>query len=197
MYVKQFDNVLSIEKLNQIDEEISKIKWNKIFDRAGSYMLEDNDLNKNPVLRELYYEYSKPEFLKFIEDELKIEGVLPDPYLVGSGYSQIKDSGDLKPHIDFNWNDRIKLHRVASYIIYLSDVESGGEIEFIDLIKVKTKRNMAILFEHSENIRHLVHPVKGVRNAVRFFYYSSKQDKPNDCHRSLYGIKDSKAVDVL
>lgn len=196
MVIKYWDNVLSEQELQEVDSEIDSLEWSKHFDRAGSSMFECNDLNRCPILKKLYYKYSTPEFLEFLEKELDIVGVIPDPHMVGSGYSEITKDKDLKPHIDFNWNDRIKLYRVASYIIYLTTPESGGEIEFIDVQKVKTQRNRAVLFEHSEEVRHFVHPVQGVRRAVRFFYYCSKIKRPENYHRSLYGWKDGMPTDV-
>jgi len=196
MYIKVLDNVLPEDLLLNIDTEINGIKWLKEFDRAGSYMLECNDIVNNPLLNDLNQKHSSQQFLNFIEKEIGISGILPDPFLIGAGYSQIKECGDLKPHIDFNWNDRIKLYRVATYIIYLTTPQEGGELEFIGKEKIAVKRNRAVLFSHSEKIRHFVHPVKGVRNAVRFFYYSSMLERPDNYHRSLYGVKNNIAVDI-
>lgn len=190
------DDVLSDSLLREIDTEIKTVEWPKLFDRAGSYMLECNDIVKYPRLRDLYYECSSPSFLEEIEKLSGIKHLIPDPHMVGAGYSQIKDCGDLKPHIDFNWNNRLKLYRACTLIIYLTTPISGGEIEFIDVIKLPVKKNRAVLFSHSEKIRHLVHPVKGVRNAVRFFYYTSNLDTPQDYHRSLYGVENNKPCDV-
>ena len=196
MVVEYWDNALNQKTLDDALMELLNLNWEKHFDRAGSNMLEANDITKLPILKGLYNNFSEPDFLNFIERKIGIGGVLPDPHLIGAGYSQIKDSGDLKPHVDFNWNDRIKLYRAATFIIYLSDPESGGEIEFIDFGKYEIKKNRAILFSHSETVRHFVHPVKGVRNAVRFFYYASKLNPPENFHRSLYGLENGIPVDV-
>lgn len=200
MFIKTVDNVLDAATLSSLEEEIESLtrlnKWQKIFERAGSYMLEANDLTTLPALQNLYHIVSNAKGLEFIESNIGISGIICDPHMIGAGYSQIKDHGDLKPHIDFNWNDRLKLHRVASLIIYLSTPEEGGEIEFEGVDKIDVKTNRAVLFEHSETVRHFVHPVKGIRNAVRFFYYASKLDEPAGYHRSLYGLKDGKPTDI-
>jgi hypothetical protein len=197
MVVKTYENVLSPSLMESVLEEINSLEWEKHFTRMGSDMFESGDRESLPVLNDLYNMFSTTKFLSWLEGELGISGVLPDPYLLGAGYSQIKDSGDLKPHVDFNWNSKLKLYRVASFIIYLNDVESGGEIEFIGVGKFPIAKNRAILFSHSETVRHFVHPVKGLRNAVRFFFYSSKLENPNDMHRSLYGYENGKVVDIL
>lgn len=195
-YLEVVDDFLSKSDLNKIDNELENITWPKLFERAGSHMYENSNIESLPVLQYLYMKYCSPSFLKQLEEKIGIEGILPDPYLTGAGYSEIKDHGDLKPHIDFNWNDTIKLYRVASLIIYLSDDYTGGELAFEDSEPISTKRNRAIVFEHSETVRHQVMPVKGVRRNVRFFYYASKLNPPKGYHRSLYGLKDGKPVDV-
>jgi hypothetical protein len=190
------DNILPASALTDIDTEINSIQWSKLFNRAGSYMLECNDIASYHRLRNLYFTLSSADIIKQLETITGINHLIPDPHMVGAGYSQIKDSGDLKPHIDFNWNDRLKLYRACTVMIYLTTPESGGEIEFIDVVKLPVKRNRVIIFNHSETIRHFVHPVSGIRNAVRFFYYTSNLITPQTYHRSLYGLEDNKPVDI-
>ena len=190
------DNMLSDSIISSIDEEIDSIVWPKIFDREGSYMLECSDIEKYSQLRQLYIECTSAPFLNEIEELTGIAHLIPDPHMIGAGYSQIKDCGDLKPHIDFNWNERLKLYRACTLIIYLTTPLTGGEIEFIDVLKLPVKRNRAVIFNHSEAIRHFVHPVTGIRNAVRFFYYTSNLPTPLTFHRSLYGMENGKPCDV-
>lgn len=196
MYVEVIDNILDEEILGLVDSEINTINWSKEFTRAGSLMLENNDIESLPVMASLYMKFSTPSFLRSLSDKLGVDGICPDPFMVGAGYSEIKDSNDLKPHVDFNWNDDLKLHRVASLIIYLTDIDSGGELEFENKIRFKPSRNRAILFEHSEDVRHWVNPTKEIRRCVRFFYYASKLNSPEGYHRSLYGYENGKPVDV-
>lgn len=201
MVIKYWDNVLDESLLQATCDEIETLCWEKHFTRWGSDMIEANDRSKLPVLNKLAEKFSTPAFLTSLEETLNIQGIFLDPYLHGAGYSQIKNSGDLKAHVDFNWNERIKMYRVANYIIYLNEPESGGDIEFLNIDDsrvdmVSIKKNRALLFQHDELIRHYVHPVKGIRNAVRFFFYASKLENPENMHRSLYGIKDGVPVDV-
>lgn len=196
MYIKIIDNFLSDHTISKIDKELEDIVWPKHFTRAGSDMYESTELEKLPVLKQLYLKYSSPSWLKFLEGEIGIPGIVPDPHLIGAGYSEIRNGGDLKPHIDFNWNDSIKLYRVASLIIYLTDDHLGGEFKLEDREAIVTKRNRALLFEHSETIRHMVMPVSGIRRSVRFFYYASKLQPPEGYHRSLYGLANGIPSDV-
>ena len=196
MYIEIIDDFLSPSVLKLVNKEITNIKWTKTFTRAGSHMVENNDIVNCPMMSSLYLHYSSPQYLQTLEKRLGVKGIVPDPYMVGAGYSEIKNHGDLKPHIDFNWNDKIKLHRVCSLMIYLNDDFTGGELCFEDRDPIKLKKNRALLFEHSETIRHHVNPVVGVRRNLRYFYYASKLEPPKGYHRSLYGLKDGKPVDV-
>lgn len=195
MFIDVRDSFLTPDELARVDQEVSNISWPKVFTRADSYMRENNDIANLPVMRELYHKFSTPKFLKEISHKFDVPGVCPDPYMIGAGYSEIKNQGDLKPHIDFNWNDELKLHRVASLIIYLTD-HDGGNLVFENYQTVGTFRNRAVLFPHSETIRHFVTPVNGIRRSLRFFYYASKLEAPEGYHRSLYGIRDGKPTDV-
>jgi hypothetical protein len=201
MIIKHWDNVLSESLLKAAKTELDSIDWTRCYTKAGSSMWENWNREKLPVLNSMWEMFSQPSFLENLEKTLGVNGVILDPYLHGAGYSQIKDDGDLKPHIDFNWNARIRMYRVANFIIYLNTPESGGEIEFLNLDDsrvdmVSPIENRAILFSHDEEIRHYVHPVKGYRNAVRFFYYASLLENPEVMHKSLYGMKEGVCVDI-
>ncbi len=195
MIVLELDNFLKESDLVAAQKEVTTIEWPKCFQRAGSCMYENNYINNLPILSELYTKYSSKSFLSYLESNFSTKGILPDPYLIGAGYSKIEQSNDLKFHIDFNWNDTIKLHRVCSLIIYLNDVE-GGNLEFENIGLVTTSSNKAIIFEHSETVRHRVTNCDSVRYAVRFFYYASRLAAPDNYHRSLYGLLDGKAIDT-
>jgi hypothetical protein len=136
-----------------------------------------------------------------------IVGLLPDPHLVGAGYSIIRNSKDLGCHYDFNWNDRIRLHRKLTSLLYITpdwNDEWGGHIQYWDdnidvnpnsplIESVSPKFNRLVI---NENVKqapyHRVSEVKSPedkpRCAIRFFYYisTSEYDKDNPPHRSTY-----------
>lgn len=195
MILLELYDFLNPADLMEVKKEVMTIDWPKCFDRAGSCMYENNEIHRLPVLTSLYAKYSSKTFLQYLESNFNTKGILPDPYLIGAGYSKIDKSNDLKFHVDFNWNDTIKLHRICSLIIYLNEVD-GGDLEFEGIGTLATSDNKAIIFEHSETIRHRVTNCNNTRYAVRFFYYASKAQAPDNYHRSLYGIADGKAVDI-
>tara|TARA_B110000208_G_C11437560_1_gene309567 strand:- start:40 stop:594 length:555 start_codon:yes stop_codon:yes gene_type:complete len=147
------------------------------------------------------------EFLYELEQMTGIAGLLPDPHLVGGGYSIIRNGKDLGCHYDFNWNDRIRLHRKLTTLLYITPdwkTEWGGHIQYYDdnidsnpnsnlIESVSPKFNRLVI---NENIKHgPYHRVSAVnapndipRCAIRFFYYisTSEYDKDNPPHRSTY-----------
>ena len=143
-----------------------------------------------------------------LEQMTGIVGLLPDPHLVGAGFSIMRNGAELGPHYDFNWNDRLRLHRKLTGILYITpdwEEKWGGEnitwtanpelddtAEIVESISPKFNR-----FIISENVKEgPVHSVGKVncpsliqgRACIRFFYYisTSDYDKDNPPHRSIY-----------
>ena len=183
-----------------------------VFTRAGSRMEEFNDLITCPTAHQLTYDlmYSG-EFIFDLEQLTGISGLLPDPHLVGAGFSIIHDGSELAPHYDFNWNDRIRLHRKLTSILYITpdwkdewgghnvtwtdNPEINPDAEIVESISPRFNR-----FIISENVpKGPVHSVSKVncpkdvqRCCIRFFYYiSSSEYDPNDPpHKSIYSTNE-------
>lgn len=180
-----------------------------VFTRAGSSMEEFNDLISLPTAHKVAYDMMHSgEFLYELEQMTGIVGLLPDPHLVGAGYSIIRNGKDLGCHYDFNWNDRIRLHRKLTSLLYITPdwkEEWGGHIQYwddnIDINKdsnliesISPKFNRLVINENITKAPY--HKVSGVnapenvygRCAIRFFYYisTSEYDKDNPPHRSTY-----------
>jgi len=206
----KIDNFLDEETVHQLYEECKnapKGGWT-VFTRAGSRMEEFNDLISLPTAHRVTYDIMHSgEFLYELEQMTGIVGLLPDPHLVGAGYSIIRNGKDLGCHYDFNWNDRIRLHRKLTSLLYITPDwkdEWGGHIQYYDdNVDVNPKSNLiesvSPRFNRlviNENVKHApYHRVSEVnapddkpRCAIRFFYYisTSEYDKDNPPHRSTY-----------
>lgn len=206
----KIDNFLDEKTCLKLYEECilaPKGGWT-IFTRAGSRMEEFNDLIHCPTAHRITYDlmYSG-EMIYDLEQMTGITGLLPDPHLVGAGFSIMRDGAELGPHYDFNWNDRLRLHRKLTSILYLTPDwkdEWGGEnitwtanpeldssAKIVESISPKFNR-----FIISENVKegpvHSVGKVKSPKNigrtCIRFFYYISTSDinKDDPPHRSIY-----------
>jgi Rps23 Pro-64 3,4-dihydroxylase Tpa1-like proline 4-hydroxylase len=206
------DNFLDEDTCLKLYEECinaPKGGWS-VFTRAGSRMEEFNDLISCPTAHQVTYEIMHSgEMLYDLEQLTGIEGLMPDPHLVGAGFSIFRDGASLGTHYDFNWNDRLRLHRKLTSLLFITPdwkSEWGGHHELWtgnpDVDKTSNKvYSYAPLFNRffiDENVKegpyHAVSEVECPdtvvgRCAIRFFYYiSSSEYDPNDPpHRSIYG----------
>lgn len=192
-------------KLNEECESIPDQYWTE-FTRKGSYMKECKQMHVAPVAFKFVNEMHSALGLEWLTQVSGIKDLIPDPYLVGAGYSRAFTGHSLQLHTDFNWNDQLRLHRILSFIIYLNpewDEKWGGALEFTDfnrketIQKVPTLFNRAVLWRYHKRGFHgfpepMTCPQGQSRNTFRlFFYYSDAQYKPDDRpHRSLYWYDD-------
>ena len=87
-----------------------------------------------PVAR-LNEALASPAFLKDLEYITGIPNLLADARLAGGGMHLTGPGGRLDVHVDFNYDENIKLHRRLNILVYLNPVWEqgwGGEIELWD-----------------------------------------------------------------
>ena len=200
----QYRNFLPEEVILELNDECESIDptlW-KTFSRKGSHMKELNKLEYAPAATKLVSYLHSSHFIKYLEKITSIDSLIPDPHLIGAGYSKSYNGDTLKVHTDFNWNEELKLHRALSLIIYLNpnwDIKWGGNLDFYhqtrNFIEYKADCgfNSALLWEYNKYGYHgyedpISCPDNQSRNTFRLFYYISNathiQDDPP--HRSLY-----------
>lgn len=196
------------KEIDSIDKDLCRK-----FTRNRSYMEECNDLSLMPSAQDVIGQLHSQSFMNWLNKVTGIDYLIPDPYLIGAGYSRSFKGDCLKNHIDFNWNDTIKLYRALTLIVYLSEgwqEEWGGNLEFSSfenlkyINKVFNKWNRAIIWQHHENCFHgytepINCPVEQSRKTLRIFYYVSNQEPLADRspHRSLYwyDLKNKRPID--
>lgn len=198
------DNFLPHEFAIQLANECETIPnqyWTE-FTRNGSFMRECKKLEYAPFAYEFVNAMHSALGMEWMTKLTNIADLIPDPYLVGAGYSRSFTGDSLKLHSDFNWNNQLKLHRMLSFIIYLNPnwkEEWGGHLQFTDFNKDKVIQNVAPVFNRAIIWRYhkrgfhgypdpLTCPQGMSRNTFRlFYYYSDAQHKDDDRpHRSLY-----------
>ena len=176
------------------------INW-KVFTRNGSHMKEYNNIDDLPHAYRFYSFLHSSPFLKWLEGVTGIDGLISDPHLIGAGYSKSFDGDTLKIHTDFNWNEKLKLHRAVSLIVYLTPdwkEEYGGGLDFYDRERKNVIKTFPCLFNncliwnfnelgfHGYN-KPITCPENLSRNSIRVFYYTSNSThKETPPHRSLY-----------
>jgi len=177
--------------------ELKTIKEWKDFNRNESHMKEYYGEGKH-INKLRQYLHSK-KCIKWTEKESGIEGLVVDTLGTGEGVSLMEPEDKLDPHIDFNWNNRIKMNRAVNLTIYLGSVTGGEFTVWDEDMKMVTfskspKHNSAILFSHSETKAHGVKPVtSGQRYTIRQFYYKSEVTCDNP-HQSLYWYNSDKKM---
>ena len=181
-FLKYFLDVDLLNELKSISE------WEN-FDRNTSHMKEYYGEGQL-INKTRQYLHSK-KCIEWVEKESGVDGLVIDIYGTGEGVSLMESGDQLDPHIDFNWNNRIKMNRAVNLTVYFGTVTGGEFTVWDEDMKTVTfskspKHNSAILFQHSETNAHGVKPVtSGQRYAIRQFYYKSESTCDNP-HQSLY-----------
>lgn len=194
-----YQNFLDEHQSNELLDKLHLLTDWKDFYRNSSHMKEY--YGELEILDELRCKLHSKNFIKWIEKETGISGLIVDSFGVGEGVSLMEKNDRLDPHIDFNWNSRINMHRSVNLLIYLGN-SSGGEFHVWNekkdniIFEKEPLHNSAILFNHSEVKAHGVKPVKsGKRFSIRQFYYKSEIVFDNP-HQSLYWYNEKKNMET-
>ena len=204
------DNFLPANITLDMKKECQKLKWDKEFTRAGSYMKEKTELEDCPVALNVKNQLSSKPFLQWLGDITGHYDIIPDPYMIGAGYMRCGTGDSLKIHTDFNWVEEVALNRAVSVIIYFNrgwNKDWGGILNFYD---TKRKNIYSSITPNSGNMlvwtyKNLVYhgypdpmtcPVDECRRGIRLFYLTSdaKTDPKNPPHRSLYWFDEEKGI---
>lgn len=179
------------------------------FTRNQSYMQECTNLRVAPIAYEFTNQFQSCIGIEWLSNITNIKGLITDPCISGAGYSKIKTGESLKVHIDFNWNDKLKLHRTLNFIVYLTpewNENYGGSLDFFDennetlIQSIPTLFNRAVIWKYHKRGFHgcptaVKCPPEMVRKSFRLFFYTSNSTYLNDDlpHRSYYWYnKDTK-----
>lgn len=200
------DNFLPDSVAHSLYDEMISVPdhhW-KVFTRNGSHMMELNKLELTPRAFELTSYLYSSAVLTQLSVLTGIPNLIPDPHLVGAGYSKAFTGDTLQLHTDFNWNDSLQLHRACSIIIYLTpdwDPAWHGGLDFYDNKREQVVNHVDCLFNRCliwnyhkygwhGHLKPLNCPTDKIRTTFRLFYYYSdskfKSDDPP--HRSQYWI---------
>ena len=196
------EDSLAIEMYRET-HNIDERHW-KHFTRNGSSMMECNKIDLMPIAFKFVSYMHSSTILKWLESVTGVKKLIPDPHLIGGGYSKSFQGDSLKIHTDFNWNEELGLHRALSLILYLTPSwkeEWGGSLDFYDfnrenIIKsIPCLHNNCVIWQYHKRGFHgysepLSCPENFMRTTFRLFYYVSDSvyhadDQP---HRSLYWI---------
>ena len=140
------------------------------------------------------------QFLPVLESITSEPNLIPDPYLEGGGIHSIGNGGFLKMHADFNWHEKLALHRRINLLIYLNeDWEEAYQGDLIlasmdndkNLVPgraVPPNFNTTVIFITDDASFH-GHPVPlnipsgRRRNSLAAYYYQSARINPKGAGR--------------
>lgn len=188
------DNFLPSEAIQNVYQEyldLMPYEWAhyKLEGHADKKEFRDFD-RLGPHTRQFFNEMNSASFINFLQQLTGIQGLIPDPHLLGGGFHRIDHGGFLDVHIDFNWYQDLSLYRRLNVIIYLNPEwheEKGGLLELWQneprepIKTVIPSFNRCVIFEVTDQSFHgYPQPVNcepgDCRKAMAFFYYT--RDRP-------------------
>lgn len=144
-----------------------------------------------PTIADLFLYFNSLPFISFLENLTGISGLIGDPWLRGGGLHQIKREGKLDIHADFNFHQKLGLHRRLNVLIYLNKgwkKEWNGQLELWDQ-KMEKRRvsvdplfNRMVCFATTDTSYHghpepLMCPHEVTRKSLALYYYTATRPK--------------------
>lgn len=192
-----FDDFFNADALKPVVEE---------FPELGKEKSDINYVNPNedkyaskgegrlgPSAKDLVHLLNSEPFLQFLQEMTGIqETLIPDAYLEGGGYHQIKPGGFLKVHVDFHKHRAMNLDRRINVLVYLNEdwlEEYGGHFELWEkdmskcAVRIAPLFNRMAIFSTTDYSWHghpdpLTCPPDRSRRSLALYYYTN--GRPND-----------------
>ncbi|HMY41645.1 MAG TPA: 2OG-Fe(II) oxygenase [Chitinophagales bacterium] len=187
-----YDNLFNPEMLREIIAEfpeIGKVKEDIQYTNPNELKLATKgEYRFGEKTKAFIHFLNSQPFLEFLQNLTGIkETLIPDPYLEGGGFHEIKPGGYLKMHVDFHKNQRTNLDRRLNILVYLNEDwkdEYGGHFELWekDMSKCVTKIaplfNRLAMFSTTDFSWHglpdpLTCPPDRSRRSIALYYYTN------------------------
>jgi len=169
-----------IDNANNEIPDFNDKYWNngKHFINEYTNKKEISDINFFPQSVKKITEYLiSTTFINKIENLTGIYDLMIDKNLYGGGLTISPKGAKLNKHIDFNFNNDIKLYRAINLILYFNDIE-GGEFVLcdknIDIQKIiKPIKNNILIFASNNNTIHGFNTIiSNSRKSLNLWYYT-------------------------
>ena len=156
--------------------------------------------NVHPFIHNVIFAFNSSSMIRFLETLTGIDGLIPDPHVIGGGLHQILPLGKLSIHADFNYLDRLKLYRRLNVLLYLNedwDEAYGGHLEMWDasmdrcVKRIAPIFNRCVIFSTSRMSFHghpqpLNCPPDVTRKSMAFYYYTRDSGDDGERHETLW-----------
>ncbi|MGE7762408.1 2OG-Fe(II) oxygenase [Peribacillus sp. NPDC097895] len=142
-------SVLSDEECDELIR-LSKDKMHR------SKIGDSHEVNEIRTSSGMFFQENENDIIARIEK--RISSIMNIPIEHGDGIQILKYSPgqEYKAHFDFFTSKETKNNRISTIVMYLNDVEHGGETFFPKLnFSVSPKKGMAVYFEYFYNDKHV------------------------------------------
>ncbi|GAB2198716.1 2OG-Fe(II) oxygenase [Sessilibacter sp. MAH4] len=208
-----YDNVFSPELLDAVIEEFEEgeKQWRQFESKYEKKLQMNQDEFMQPITRAFIHNLNSEPFLRFLEKLTGIEGLIPDPYLVGAGLHKIPPGGKLGVHVDFNKHSHMDVVRRINVLIYLNKnwkEEYGGYFELWDEKKSGCQKkilpvfNRMAIFSTTATSFHghpepLTCPEDRCRISLALYYYTSARgEQQAKAHSTQFLNEDGKREEL-
>lgn len=154
-------------------------------------------------VRNLFYSFNSRPFIKVLENICGIRGLTPDPYFLGAGFHETRNTGYLSIHADFNHHKPMNLERRINLLIYLNKdwkSEYGGQLELWndDVTICKTSViptfNRCVIFNTTSRSWHgnpnpVNHPTGETRKSIALYYYTATWSDTGREHTTQFQVR--------
>lgn len=208
-----FHDFFNPEVLNTVLDEFPDLSKKKDIEKFNDYnqikLASKGEANLGETTKRLIHYLNSEPILEFLQKLTGIEEkLIPDPYLEGGGYHEIKPGGLLKVHTDFSTHLVTHLDRRINLLIYLNkdwDESYGGHFELWakDMSKCEKKIlptfNTVALFSTIPLSNHghpnpLSCPPDRSRKSVALYYYTNGRPENEISEDKLTTFKGRKGV---
>jgi hypothetical protein len=175
--------------LKQVADEfpdLDKVADRKFNNKYEGKLVTHGEAKLSPAAKQLIRECNSETFLLWLSELTGIRHLMPDPYLIGGGYHEIKPGGKLGVHVDFNKHGLWGADRRINVLIYLNEEwkeEWLGGIGLYNKEKRLVKRytpdfNTMVVFSTTDDSWHghpepLQCPQGRSRKSIALYYYTA------------------------
>jgi Rps23 Pro-64 3,4-dihydroxylase Tpa1-like proline 4-hydroxylase len=199
------DNFLEKNFYKNVADEISKLKKNykceKVFIFKKKIIKKEfnnyNNFYKNQ--KKLIKLISSKKFEKFLKINFNLKfSLFPEKSNLFSGFNIARKGSYLRPHADFNFNNKMKKFRTINLLLYFNNnwkKKYGGNLSFYNYkntrkkIEIIARKNRAVIFLTNKYSIHGYNAIKTnkLRISLNFYFYTNKNlsftEKP---HKTLW-----------
>ncbi len=140
-----------------------------------------------PAIYKLHEMLASEDFVGMMSEMIGIKDLVADPNMIGGGIHETNSGGRLDVHVDFNYNEELRMHRRVNILIYFNKdwrEEYGGYLDLWDKDVKNCLGNYAPVFNRAAGFAtsdiswHGVTPITcpgdRMRKSFAAYYYTKE-----------------------